>query len=90
MNIQLHIERLVLDGVGDFDFAERHLLETAVALELARLLQMGGLEVGAGNGRALATLTGPAITLTENQPVQGVGQEIGRAVYGAVSGERPQ
>lgn len=86
MNIQLHIERLILDGVGDFDFPERHLLETAVAAELARLLKMRGLDGGVGNGRALATLTAPAITLAENQPVQVVGQEIGRAVYGAVNG----
>ena len=85
MNIQLYIERLILEGI-DLDFADRHQLETAVLAEITQQLQGGGLEGVFENGRALANVAANPITLPENQGANGLGQEIGRAVYGAVRG----
>jgi hypothetical protein len=85
MNIELHIDRLILEGI-DLEFADRGLLETAVTAELTRLLQANGLRGGAGNGRSLASLTANPISLPENQSANNVGQEIGRAVYSTVAG----
>lgn len=87
MNIELHIDRLILEGI-DLEFADRGLLETAVTAELTRLLEVNGLRGGVGNGRSLASLTANPISLPENQSADGVGQEIGRAVYGTVAGGR--
>jgi hypothetical protein len=83
MNINLHIERLVLDGV-DTAPGQRHLLQGAVETELARLLIEGGLDHQLTGGAALPRIASPAIQLNGgNDPAQ-LGRTIAGAVYGGI------
>lgn len=83
MNIDLHIERLVLDGV-DTAPGQQHLLGAAVETELTRLLVEGGLAHRLSGGGALPSVVGPAIQLNAaNDPAQ-LGRQIAGAVYGGL------
>ncbi len=80
MNIHLHIERLILDGlpVGPGQGAR---VQAAVEGELARLLAEGGLAPSLQAGGAVPGVRAPSIQLSgENNSAQ-LGQQIARAVY---------
>ena len=80
MNISLHIERLILDGlpVGSEQGAR---VQAAVEGELARLLAAGGLAPSLQAGGAVPSVQGSAIKLSgENNSAQ-LGQQIAQAVY---------
>lgn len=86
MNIHLHIDRLILDGIS-LDSHQRPLLQQALQVELARLLANGNLNPDFANGIAIHRLTVPGIQLAENlQPTQ-LGQQIARALYGGIGHE---
>jgi len=86
MNINLHIDRLVLDGIP-LDSHQRPLLQQALQGELTRLLANGNLHPDFAGGIALHKLTVPGIQLAESpQPTQ-LGQQIARAVYGGIGHE---
>ena len=86
MNINLHIERLVLDGVNIAP-GQRHLLQASVETELARLLTDGGLAPGLAQGTALPRLSTSGIQLTGgNNPTQ-LGRQIAQSVYGGIGHE---
>ncbi len=86
MNIHLHIDRLILDGIS-LDSHQRPLLQQALQVELARLLANGNLNPDFTGGIAIHRLVAPAIQLMENpQPVQ-LGQQIARALYGGIGDE---
>ena len=53
MNIDLHIERLVLDGI-DIPHHQRPAFQVAVTAELTRLLTEGSLQPGFATGGAVA------------------------------------
>ena len=80
MNINLHIERLILEGLP---IERRHhaLVQSAVESELARLLTAGGLGAGLSNGGALHSLPAASIRLTAEADPARVGQQIAQAVY---------
>lgn len=81
--IQVHIERLILEGIP-LEPAQRPLLQAAVEAELARLLAEGGLAAGFLSGGAVPAVRAGAIELGSTQgPVQ-LGQQIARAVYGGI------
>jgi hypothetical protein len=83
MNINLHIERLVLDGLP----VEHHhgpLVKAAVEAELSRLLSAAGLANSLASGGAVPAVAAPQIQLpSNNNPIQ-LGEQIGRAVYGGI------
>lgn len=84
MNINLHIERLIIDeallGTG-----RRDALHAAVEAELARLLTEGQLPAGWLNGAAIPTLPGGSLAIgSASNPAQ-LGAQIGQAVYSAMS-----
>lgn len=85
MNINLHIERLVLDGVN-FVPSQRRLLQASVETELTRLLTAGGLPAGLAQGIALPRLSASGIRITGNNPVQ-MGRQIAHSVYGGIAHE---
>lgn len=85
MNINLHIERLVLDGVNIAP-GQRHLLQAGVETELTRLLSKGGLTPAFIQGLALPRITVKAIQLTGNNATQ-IGQRIAQSVYGGIGDE---
>jgi len=83
MNINLHIERLVLDGV-DIRPNQRHVLRAAVESELARLMDRGGVAGDITGGGAVPSIAGPSIQLQrENAPGE-LGRQIAGSVYGGI------
>ncbi|MDT4331506.1 hypothetical protein ACQE3E_13815 [Methylomonas sp. MED-D] len=85
MNIHLHIERLVLDGV-DLAGHSRGELQAGMTAELTRLLSEGGLATHLVGGGALPRLSTNAVQLTGNNPTQ-IGQQIAQSVYRGIGNE---
>ena len=85
MNIHLHIERLILDGL-DFPPGQQHLLQTSVEIELTRLLTDGGLSPSLAQGIVLPRMSTSGIQLTSNNPTQ-IGQQIAQSVYRGIGHE---
>ncbi|SEO73192.1 hypothetical protein [Nitrosovibrio sp. Nv6] len=83
MNINLHIDRLILDGVT-IPHHQRRLLQASMEAELARLLSKGGVLTGLKNGGAIPQVPAKAIQLSASvTPVQ-LGRQIARSVYGGI------
>jgi hypothetical protein len=80
MNLHLHIERLILEGLPA-EVSQGELVRTAVESELARLLASGQLSVASG---ALAHVRAPAVRLTSKGNSTELGQQIGRALHRAL------
>ena len=85
MNVKLHIERLVLDGVNIAP-EQRHLLQASVETELTRLLTAEGLSPSLAKGIALPRVSADGIQLTNETPTQ-IGQQIAQSVYGGIGHE---
>lgn len=86
MNINLHIERLILDGVN-IQPDQRHLLQSSVETELTRLFTNGGLSPSLAGGIALPHIATNSISSTgNNDPVQ-LGQHIAQSLYGGIGSE---
>jgi hypothetical protein len=83
MNINLHIERLVLDGVA-LSRGQESLLRAAVEAELTRLLSTHGVAQGLMSGGALPRLRAGEIQLSGESSAPQLGQQIARAVYGGL------
>lgn len=83
MHINLHIERLVLDGISLLP-NERPLLQTAVETELTRLLVSGGLSDALQSGGALCNVRTPGIQLATGGSPSRLGEQIAGAVYGGI------
>jgi hypothetical protein len=83
MNVNLHIERLILHGF-DIDPAQRQRLQASVQTELARLLSAGGLAPQLTHGGAQPSVVSPAMQLTGGNGPAELGQQIAGAVYGGI------
>lgn len=83
MNINLHIERLLLDGI-ELAPGERPLLRAAVEEHLSRLLANGGLNNAMQSGGALYNVKAPSIQLADQGGLDGLGEQIAKAVYGGI------
>jgi hypothetical protein len=84
LNINLHIERLVLDGLP----LTRHdgpLVQAAVEAELSRLLTAQGLAPSLLNGGAMPAVRGDSIHLASQSSPSQMGTQIAQAVYGGLS-----
>jgi hypothetical protein len=83
MRINLHVERLVLEGLA-LTPPEQRLLQAAVTEELERLLQEGGLASPAGD---LAIRRLPVAQLPLGTPADPValGEAIARSLYGGLA-----
>ena len=85
MNINLHVERLVLDGLSMTN-ADDAAIQGAVESELVRLLSEESLPRMSGG--AVKNISGGEIQLgTENDPAR-TGQQIARVVHAALSSPR--
>jgi len=83
MNIKLHIDRLILDGLP-LPHSQRPLLQAAVEAELTRLLTADGLSPGLSAGGAIPHLPVGSLQLThDNSPAQ-LGRQIAQSVYGGI------
>ncbi|MGH2412175.1 MAG: hypothetical protein ACRDEA_00425 [Microcystaceae cyanobacterium] len=80
MNINVNIERLILDGIS-VPHAQRPLLQAAVESELGRLLAERGMGAEWRSSGAVPSLSTPAIQLSpDGNPTQW-GHQIAHAVY---------
>ncbi|MBX3057993.1 MAG: hypothetical protein KF770_16120 [Anaerolineae bacterium] len=81
MDVNLHIERLVLDGIT-LSARERAVLGTAVSDELTRLINEGGLPANLPASGIVPSIPAGAIQLdNDNNPAR-LGQQIAQAVFG--------
>ena len=85
MDINLHIERLVLDGV-DIAPGQGDLLQTSVTNELTQLFNSGSLASNLVGGASLSRVATKSIQLSTDKP-QSLGQQIAQSVYGGISRE---
>jgi len=83
MNIQLHIERLILQDV-DIATNQGPALQAAVQAELTRLLSNGGMATELAKGAAVPRITATAMQFSKgNSPAQ-LGRQIAQSVYGGI------
>ncbi|MET0357338.1 MAG: hypothetical protein ABW044_11195 [Cellvibrio sp.] len=80
MNINLHIERLVLDGLA-ITPNQRQLLQASVEAELTRLLSEGGLHSQLNEGLSVPRLNAPQINIHSGMSSANLGQQIAASVY---------
>jgi hypothetical protein len=85
MNIDLHIEKLVLEG---FSSADRHRIGAAIERELARLLTERGLPPGLAQKAEIPRLDGGSFEMSRTATPERVGGRVAGAVYGGMSRER--
>jgi hypothetical protein len=86
MNINLHIERLVLDGLS-VSPADRPRLQAAIEAELGRLLSTGGVKPEFQVDDALRTIRAGDIQLATNNNPRVLGQQIAGALYSGIGYE---
>jgi hypothetical protein len=84
--INLHIERLVLEGL-ELGPGQGELVRTAVAAELTRLLTEGGLAGQFQSSAALPSVRASGLAITPGSEPAQLGGQIAQAVYGGL-GER--
>jgi hypothetical protein len=86
MSINVHIERLILDGLSVSD-AQSPIISAAVERELTRLLEAGGLERSLQSGGAWPSVPVRHIQLTAGKPAH-LGQQIAAALYEGIGQEQ--
>jgi hypothetical protein len=83
MNINIHIDKLVLDGLN-IPHSQRSLLQATLEAELGRLLENGELAPGLLAGGTVPNVSAGNIELMqENNPTL-LGQQLAQAVYGGL------
>lgn len=95
MNVRVHIERLVLDGLP-LASGDAGRLRAAVERELSQQLAQGGLAAELLSGGALPEVAAPAFSLGQHttaaapapESALDAGRQIGRSIYGGI-GRQP-
>jgi hypothetical protein len=85
MNIHLHIERVVLDGVP---VDQPRSLRKALERELTSRLTEGGLSPDLRSGGAMPHVRGGAIELGQGSPSARLGTQIAGAVYRGIGARK--
>ena len=80
MKLQVHIERLVLEGLP-VTSSHGPLIQQAVEKELARLLEAHGLADELRSGGAVPRVAAGSVQFAKGQRPAGLGQGIARAVH---------
>lgn len=86
MKIELHVERLLLDGLPVTPH-EATLVQAAVEFELGRLVGAGRLDARLAAGAAVPLLHGERIPALSTAGPDGIGTQIAAAIYAGM-GER--
>ena len=87
MNITLHIERLVLDGIP-VPRTQSGRVRAAVEHELTRLLASGGLARELRSGFTAPSLRGGNMKIAKDSRPDDVGRAIARSVHGEIGNKR--
>jgi len=83
MNIQLHVEQLVLDGLS-LTASQGPLVQAALEAEMSRLLAEGGLAPGLLSGGTLPGLPAASIELAPQSDPATIGRQIAQSVHGGI------
>jgi hypothetical protein len=83
MRIEVHIERLVLDGLP-VSSADGPRVRAAVESELARLLVAGGLNRDLGGARAVARMNAPQISVGPRERPDAIGRAVAASVHAGI------
>ena len=83
MNVNVNIERLVLEGFA-LRPGEHLVVRAAAEAELSRLLAEGGVSPELLSGGAVPRLNAPDISLKGGESPRQVGRQIARALYGGI------
>ena len=83
MRINVHIERLVLDGLP-LRTSQGSLVQASIERELARLLTGSGVDPELLAGGAVSRLPAASIQFTKDVPPARLGQQIAGAVHGTI------
>jgi hypothetical protein len=83
MNIVVHIERLILDGLP-IGSGQGMLVQAALESELSRLLAEGGLASNLQSGGAFANVRASSISPAAGDHPTRLGQQIAQSVYGGI------
>lgn len=86
MNINLHIERLILDGLP-IDSRQGASVKEAVEAELTRLLEENGLSGSLQAGGAFPNLRTQSVDLSTGKSPAHAGEQIAQAVYGKIGSD---
>ena len=84
MNVTLHIERVVLDGLPVSDGAGPQ-VQAAIETELARLIAVGGVSAAFYAGQVVPSVRAGDIRMTPGASHADVGRQIAGALYGGIS-----
>jgi hypothetical protein len=87
MKIEIHIERLVLDGVP-VTSAQGIRVRRAMERELVRLLQNGAMAPYPAGGEALPRLSAPQFRFARRDGPSAIGKQIANSVYAGLRGMR--
>lgn len=77
--VELHIERLILDGLPTINRAQ---LGVVIQQELSRLMLEGGVSAALVQSGNIAQLDGGAFQVAPGAGTQQIGMQIARALYG--------
>ena len=83
MNVELHIERLVLDGLP-LSPTDGAAVQAAVQTELTRLLTEGALAPALCQGGTFAATCGAGINVGRDTAPLQLGHQISQALYGGI------
>ncbi len=87
MNIEVHIERLILDGLP-IERSQGPYLQAAVEAELTRLLAENGLAAHLQTGGALPSVRADAMQFKPGNTQAQWGQQIARSVYSGIGNRK--
>ena len=82
MNVNLHIERLILDGLP-IESRHRSTIQASVETELGRLLSQGNFPQE-WSGGAVPTLRADAIQITTHSDPLQLGRQIAGSIYASI------
>lgn len=80
MNLQLHIEHLILEGLA-LDPRQGAQLQAAMQRELQRLLETGGVPPHWQSGWSVPEVHAPQLRLAEELRPQQLGRQIAHSIY---------
>lgn len=83
MNINLHIECLILDGLS-VGHGQGAVIKADVEAELGRLLREGGVSPELRSGGAFPTMRANSIHASGENSSSQLGQQIAQAVYSGI------
>jgi len=83
VNIHLHIERLVLDGLP-IGAHQGRLVQAAMEAELSRLLAAGAAPDSFGHGFAVPSVRTDPVQLRGDATPRDIGAQVAQAVHGGI------